>query len=64
MSIKYYHATDGEWIHIAKRYRDQCCHCGLVHDMEIRLTGKKLEIRATVNSRATAAIRRGKYRNR
>ena len=33
----YYHVSDGEWIEVTKRgFKEQCCDCGLVHEMEFK----------------------------
>ncbi len=51
---------DGEWIDIdMRKQREMCCDCHLVHDVDYRKNGRRLEFRATVNARATAAARRG-----
>jgi ribosomal protein L44E len=37
----------GEWIKPRRSdYRLRCCDCGLVHVMQFRIRGKKLEFRA------------------
>lgn len=59
MTKGYYHATDGEWIEVPKRgFKEQCCACGLIHTVDFRLVKGKLQFRATVDNRATAAARR------
>lgn len=55
----YYWLTDGEWIEIPKRgFKEQCCSCGLIHTVDFRTVKGKLQLRATVDNRATAAARR------
>lgn len=41
-------------------YRLTCCDCGLVHDMQFRVTDDydRVEFRARRNNRATAQVRR------
>lgn len=57
---EYYWVSDGEWIQIPwKGFKDQCCGCGLVHRTDYRVTkSNTLEFKATVDNRATAAVRR------
>lgn len=59
-SAPYYHVTNGEWIVVPKRgLKDQCCDCGLVHVVNFRMNKKgELEVQATRDERATAAVRR------
>lgn len=41
-------------------YKMSCCDCGLVHDMQFRVTDDydRVEFRVRRNSRSTAALRR------
>lgn len=57
---KYHQVVEGEWVPTSMRkHRNQCCGCGLVHVVDFRMTEKeRLEMRVTVNRRATAAARR------
>lgn len=58
---KVVHLEDGEWFRVPmKDHREMCCGCGLVHDVEYRKVGRRIEFRATVNHRATAAARRSR----
>lgn len=60
----YHQVVDGEWIEIAMTdFREMCCDCGLVHTVDFRKRGRKFEMRARRDERATAAARRGKKRN-
>ena len=45
-------------------YKLVCCDCGLVHDMEFRVTGSydRVEFRSRRNNRSTAQVRRHKIR--
>lgn len=47
-----------EWVVPTKRIRDQCCDCGLIHEIEYRIVGGQVEFRARRHKRATAAARR------
>jgi hypothetical protein len=57
---KYEQAYDGVWFRPRKTgFREQCCDCGLVHDVDYRTTEDGgIEFKARVNRRATAAVRR------
>jgi hypothetical protein len=61
--IPYYQVTDGEWLRVVKRkFREQCCDCGLIHVVDFRVRDNAMEVRATRDDRATAASRRsGKF---
>lgn len=71
--MKYQQLTEGPngwtpWITPRRDYRLQCCHCGLVHEIEFMAVlkgGKKLDrrkgqikFRLSQNAKATAAARR------
>lgn len=63
MGRKYPQIVDGDWVRPKRRgYRDQCCHCGLIHAMDFRIVrrGSKryIEFRAVQDGRATAGARR------
>lgn len=56
---QYHHVQWGEWMRVVKRgFREQCCDCGLVHDLDFRIVDGNIEIRTRRNERATAAVRR------
>jgi hypothetical protein len=56
---KYHQVIDGEWVRPAARgFKEQCCGCGLVHRTDYRVVDGAVEFRATVDARATAAVRR------
>lgn len=60
---KYVHLEDGQWHEpVMNRHREECCDCGLVHKVDYRIKettrGTRLEFRARVDRKATAAIRR------
>ena len=62
MMSKYEQLYEGEWIRpVSRGFREQCCDCGLVHDIDFRIVdGKHVEFKIRkVNKRATAAVRRG-----
>lgn len=57
--LKYDQLSDGEWMApVRKGFKEQCCGCGLVHVVDYRIADGKIEFRATVDNRATAAARR------
>jgi hypothetical protein len=57
--IAYLQVTDGEWIEPTMRgYKDRCCGCGLVHVVHYRVVDGRVQFRAAVDARATAAVRR------
>ena len=62
---KYFQVMEGEWTAIVKRNgRDMCCHCGLVHNIDFREINGILEVRKSINRRATAAARRKRINNK
>lgn len=61
--MKYHIVKDGEWFRPKRKgWRDACCHCGLVHVVDLRIVYQGLrpviEMRARQEERATAAMRR------
>lgn len=57
--VRYKVLQDGEWLRpVHKGFRDACCDCGLVHLVEFRIVDGAIEFRATVDKRATAAMRK------
>lgn len=61
--VRYRQEVEGDdgwtdWIRPAAAYRLGCCDCGLVHNIEFRVTDGIVEYRAQRNERATAAKRR------
>ena len=63
MSRRYPQVSDGEWVQPNMReYKMACCDCGLIHRMQFRIVkGKKVQLRAWRDNRATGQYRR--YRN-
>jgi len=57
---KYYHICDGEWIEIPWRgFREQCCDCGLCHELNFRLGPKgELWMQTFRHGKATGGARR------
>ncbi len=53
---------DGQWWTMPKKMSLQCCDCGLVHDITVRVRHEEgvpvIQMRMDVNARATAAVRR------
>lgn len=64
MKYKKYSVTiDGwtEWVQPKMElYKMMCCDCGLVHDMQFRIEGRKVQFRVRRNNRSTALSRRNK----
>jgi hypothetical protein len=57
--VRYHVMADGEWLRPRKRgFKEMCCDCHLVHQLEFRINDGKIEFRATRDERATAAARR------
>ena len=61
--MRYIQAIDGEWIRPKMRgYRMRCCDCSLVHVVDFRIVGMKVEMRPRRDKLKTAASRRNKQR--
>ena len=62
MARTYHQIVEDEWTPVPKRgHRNACCDCGLVHAFHYRTDRNgRIEFRATVDQRATAALRRKK----
>jgi len=59
--MKYIQVYDHQWLRVARKEREMCCDCQLVHDVYYRRNAKgQLVSKAVRNERATAAARRGK----
>lgn len=57
--MHYQDVREGEWITPRRRdYRMQCCDCGLVHRIDIRVRHGRVQYRVFPHRRATAAVRR------
>lgn len=51
------------WVQPVKRgYKFCCCDCGLVHDMDFRIEGNRVQFRAARNNRSTGQVRRHRPR--
>jgi hypothetical protein len=49
----------GEWTRPRmKNFREQCCDCGLIHRLDLRIVDDRVEFRTRRDDRATAAARR------
>jgi len=64
MGTKYVQIYDGDWVQPRSRrgHKMRCCDCGLVHVVNFRVRGGKLQFQVFRDDRATAASRRGKRR--
>lgn len=53
---------EGDWFPFTLKsgVRQQCCGCGLSHDIFVRRRGRRLEMRFVRHERATAAARRAR----
>lgn len=49
---------EGVWYPVNRKWRQICCHCSLAHDWDFRIVNNRIEIRVSVNERATANGRR------
>lgn len=57
---RYQQAYNGEWIQPVRRgYLMRCCDCKLVHILDFRIIGGRIQFRAHRDERKTAASRRG-----
>ena len=61
MGLKYV-VDPGEWFSFTLEdgVRQQCCGCGLTHDIFVRRRGRRYEMRIARHERATAAARRAR----
>lgn len=51
--------SDGEWVQpIRKGYKLACCDCGLVHNINFRISRGRVQFQAFRNERSTALSRR------
>lgn len=56
---RYRQVFEGEWVTPVHRgYRMACCNCGLVHRLNFRVVGRRIEFCAFRDNRATALVRR------
>lgn len=57
--MRYNQAYDGEWIQpVMKGYKMSCCDCGLVHVLNFKIVGKKIQLQAFRDNRASSSKRR------
>jgi hypothetical protein len=50
--------SDGQWVTVPRRgWRLACCDCGLVHLVNFRIVGGRLQVQAVRHARATAGRR-------
>ena len=56
------YAVNGRWSPWVrpdrKSFKLGCCDCGLVHDMDFRISGRRIEFRVARNNRSTGQVRR------
>lgn len=57
---KYPKVKNWTWLQIAREFRMGCCDCGLVHVFQFRIRGRKIQLRAKRDNRATGQVRRHK----
>lgn len=61
-------SPDGRWsywiqpVMYPQHYRMACCDCGLVHDVEFKVEGGRVEFRVARNNRSTGQVRRRNVR--
>jgi len=52
-------AKAGEWIQPVRRgYKAQCCDCGLVHRINVRVKNGRVQFQVYRDNRATGQVRR------
>ncbi len=55
-------AVNGRWSRwvqpVRRGYKMACCDCGLVHDMDFRIEGNRVQFRVARNNRSTGQVRR------
>jgi hypothetical protein len=57
--------AEGEWVQPIRRgYKLSCCDCGLVHRMNFRIHGGRVQFQAWRHERSTATTRAWKTRKR
>ncbi len=57
--MKFDKPKKNEWVFPIRRgYKLCCCDCGLVHDMDFRVVGRRIEFRVRRNDRSTGLVRR------
>jgi hypothetical protein len=62
--VPYESVAPDEWIQpVMKGYRVECCDCGLAHEVDFRIVGKRVQLRARRNNRATAQLRRARTKD-
>lgn len=63
--MRYVQVFDGEWVEPTPQrgHRMKCCDCSLVHVIDFRVKGGKVQFRPRRNKRATAAARRAEKRD-
>ena len=55
--------SDGEWVQPKRRgYQLECCDCGLVHLLNFRIEGDRVQFQAFRDEMKTAATRRERKR--
>ncbi len=60
MTRRYVQIEDGDWFEPSdqRRYYDQCCDCGLTHELNFKVVDGKVLFRTRLRPRETAAARR------
>jgi len=59
MAEKYVQVVEGEWTDESwEKNHDQCCDCGLVHEIDYRIVNGVLQSKVRVLQRNTDQIRR------
>jgi len=56
---RYPEVQSGQWVQpVRKGYKMACCDCGLVHRVNFRLKGGRIQLQAFRDNRATGQKRR------
>ena len=57
--MKYPKPEEGEWVSpVMTGYKMSCCDCGLVHRLDFRIVGNRVDFRTYRDNRSTGQIRR------
>jgi hypothetical protein len=57
--VRYERPAENEWVQPIRRgYRMGCCDCGLVHQLDFRVVGGRVQFRVRRDNRSTALVRR------
>ena len=58
--MNYIQVEEDKWYHFTRKDGLICCHCSLVHELQLKIEDGKIYIKFKVNDKETALRRRGK----